>query len=108
MNFFIELERRHIQVPFDFWVALGVYDEKHPFQVFYSEYEPMVKESSPSEIVATSYLLKDDMYVILLGEAARETKDKFIKNLVKAVNGDDNNGLGGKVKNFFGRKNKNN
>lgn len=108
MNFFKELEKRHTQVPFDFWLALGSYDKKHPFQVFYSDYEPMVKESSPSEIVSTSYLLKDDMYVILLGEAARETKDKFIKNLVKAVNGDDNNGLGGKVKNFFGRKNKNN
>ncbi len=108
MNFFKGLEKEHTQVPFDFWLALGSYDKTHPFQVFYGDYEPTVKESSPSEIVSSSYLLKDDMYVILLGEAARETKDKFIKNLVKAVNGDDNNGLGGKVKNFFGRKNKNN
>ncbi len=104
MNFFIELERRHIQVPFDFWLALGSYDKEHPFQVFYSEYEPMVKESSPSEIVATSFLLKDDTYVNLLNEAAKETKDKFIKNLVKAISGDDDSGLGGKFKNIFGRK----
>lgn len=104
MNFFIELERRHIQVPFDFWLALGSYDKEHPFQVFYSEYEPMVKESSPSEIVATSFLLKDDTYVNLLNEAAKETKDKFIKSLVKAISGDDDSGLGGKFKNIFGRK----
>ena len=104
LKFFVELETRGKQVPFDFWLALGMADKEHPFKVFYSEYEPLVKSSSPSEIVAESFLLKDDLYVELLNEAAKETKDKFIKNLGKAVNGEDSSGLGGKFKNIFGRK----
>lgn len=103
-NLFIELEARKIQVPFDFWLALGNADDGHPFQMFYAyEYEPMVKSISPLDVLDTSILLKKEEYVDLLNDEANKTKDKFIKGLAKAVNGDDG-GIGGKFKSIFGRK----
>lgn len=101
LMFFTELETREIEIPFDFWLAFGAINTEQPFKVFYGEYEPLVKSESPSEIVSTSFLLKDDFYVKFLNEAAKETKDKFIRKLAKAVSGDDSGGVGKKIKSLF-------
>ena len=111
----MELESRGILVPFDFWLALGMANideetnEAYPFGMFYAyDYEPKTKAISPSEIVSTSILLKKEEYLkILLDVESKETKDKFIKNLVKAVSGDESSGIGGKLKSIFGRKKNN-
>ena len=112
---FQELESRHITIPFDFWLALGSANtdkdtnEVHQFGLFYEyEYEPLVKAMSPAEIVSSSILLKNQKYVdILLDVEANMTKDKFIKNLVKAVSGDNGGSISGKVKSLFGRRKNN-
>ena len=114
-DYFMELESRGILVPFDFWLALGMANideetnEAYPFGMFYAyDYEPKTKAISPSEIVSTSILLKKEEYLkILLDVESKETKDKFIKNLVKAVSGDESSGIGGKLKSIFGRKKNN-
>lgn len=100
-NFFCNLETRKIEIPFDFWLAFGSINTEQPFKVFYGKNEPLVKSESPSEIVSTSFLLKDDFYVKFLNEAAKETKDKFIRKLAKAVSGDDIGGVGKKIKSLF-------